>query len=170
MTRILGVDPGSLITGYGLIETAGSAAQFVDCGCIRTPNDHPLAERLKEIFSGISRVIRDYQPDELAIEQVFISRNPGSALKLGQARGAAICAGAVFGLSVSEYSPRAIKQAIVGKGGADKDQVQHMVRALLNLSQRPPADAADALAVALCHGHTACTARRLRQAAAARRW
>lgn len=170
MTRILGIDPGSLITGYGLIEMAGSKTQFVDCGCIRTPNDSSLAERLKDIFIGVSNIIEDYQPDEMAIEQVFVSRNPASALKLGQARGAAICAGALLGLAVSEYTPRSIKQAIVGKGGADKDQVQHMVRALLNLPERPQADAADALAVALCHGHTSRTVARLQNAAAAQRW
>ena len=126
----------------------------------------PLAERLKDIFAGISEVIRDGQPDEVAVEQVFMHRNPDSALKLGQARGVAICAAALANVPVSEYAPRAIKQAVVGKGSADKQQVQHMVSALLKLTKKPQADAADALAVALCHGHMLHTQSRYQNALA----
>jgi crossover junction endodeoxyribonuclease RuvC len=113
-----------------------------------------LPARLGQIFSGITEVIREYQPEVMAIEQVFVSKNPSSALKLGQARGAAICAAVYLGLSIAEYSPRGIKQAVVGTGKAEKDQVQHMVQLLLGLPERPRADAADALAVALSHAHT----------------
>lgn len=161
MTRILGIDPGSQITGYGLIELCGSQCRYHDCGCIRTPSDRPLPERLKVIYAGVSRLIAAYRPDEMAIEQVFLNRNPDAALKLGQARGAAICAGVMADLPVSEYAPRLIKLAVVGSGGASKEQVQHMVCALLRLDARPATDAADALAVALCHGHTVQTLSRL---------
>ena len=151
--RVLGIDPGSLMTGYGIIVVQGNKNTFVDCGFIETSSKDPLAERLKTIFAGITGLIRQYEPDQMAIEQVFVHRNAGSALKLGQARGAAICAAAVAGLTVSEYSPRTIKQAVVGRGSADKTQVQHMIKALLSLPEPPLADSADALAVALCHGH-----------------
>ncbi len=154
MTRILGIDPGSRITGYGIIDVVGNRSQYRACGCIQTPKDRPLGERLKTIFESVTQVIGEHRPDEMAAEQVFMHRNPDSALKLGQARGVAICAGTMAGLAVSEYTARAVKQAVVGTGGAQKEQVQHMVRALLNLSARPQADAADALAIALCHGHT----------------
>ena len=122
-------------------------------GCVRT-EQKALPDRLRVIFEGVQELINTYQPDEMAIEQVFMHRNADSALKLGQARGSAICAGVTAALPVGEYSPREIKQAVVGRGGADKSQVQHMVRTLLALSDIPQADAADALAVALCHGHT----------------
>lgn len=154
MTRILGIDPGSRITGYGVIECDGARSQYVASGCVRIP-DGPLPGRLKVIFESVRQLIADYDPVQLAVEQVFVNRNPDSALKLGQARGAAICAGVLHDLPVSEYSPREVKLAIVGRGGAEKGQVQHMVMALLELSQCPQADAADALAVALCHSHTA---------------
>ena len=161
MTRIIGIDPGSQITGYGIIDIMGNKTTYVDSGCIRTPSGQPLANRLRSIFEAISQIISQYRPDEMAVEQVFMHRNPDSALKLGQARGVAICAGAVQDLPVSEYAPRAIKQAVVGSGGAVKEQVQHMVCALLDLPQRPQSDAADALAVALCHVHTLQTLSRL---------
>jgi crossover junction endodeoxyribonuclease RuvC len=161
MTRILGVDPGSQTTGYGIIEVVGSRSHYHDSGCIRTPSDQPLPTRLKTIFESLSRLIAIHQPDEMAVEQVFMHRNPDSALKLGQARGVAICAGVMANLPVSEYAARVIKQAVVGSGGASKEQVQHMVCALLNLKTRLPADAADALAIALCHGHTLQTLKRL---------
>lgn len=161
MTRILGIDPGSQMTGYGVINVVGNRNHYVDSGCIRTPGGQPLPDRLKIIFESVARIIVLYQPDEMAIEQVFMHRNADSALKLGQARGAAICAGVMADLPVSEYAPRAIKQAVVGTGGAGKEQVQHMVCALLNLQIHLQADAADALAVALCHGHTMQTLRRL---------
>ena len=152
--RLLGIDPGSRITGYGLIDMDGPRGRYVASGCIHTQIDRSLAERLKTIFEGVAEVIREYQPTEVAAEQVFMHRNPDSALKLGQARGAALCAVVMAGLPVSEYAPRAIKQAVVGGGAADKTQVQRMVTLLLGLPEPPPFDAADALAVALCHGHT----------------
>jgi crossover junction endodeoxyribonuclease RuvC len=161
MTCILGIDPGSQITGYGVIYMIGNRSRYVDSGCIRTFSGQPLPERLKIIFESVSRIIMLHGPDEMAVEQVFMHRNPDSALKLGQARGAAICAGVMADLAVSEYAPRAIKQAVVGSGAAAKEQVQHMVRALLELAFPLQADAADALAVALCHGHTQRTLSRL---------
>jgi crossover junction endodeoxyribonuclease RuvC len=162
MTRILGIDPGSQITGYGIINFVGGRGEYVDSGCIRTSSSHALPERLKTIFESVAEIITLHGPDEMAVEQVFMHRNPDSALKLGQARGAAICAGVRADLPVSEYAPRAIKQAVVGSGAATKEQVQHMVSVLLSLPCAPQADAADALAVALCHGHTSQTLSRLR--------
>ncbi len=159
--RILGVDPGSRITGYALLDVDGQRLAAVDYGVVRT-TDSPFAERLGEIFSGLSEVIAQGRPACLAIENVFVHRNAGSALKLGQARGAAICAAVQAGLPVSEYSPSEIKQAVVGTGRADKAQVQHMVSALLGLKAQPRADAADALAVAVCHGHVGATRARMR--------
>jgi crossover junction endodeoxyribonuclease RuvC len=161
MTRILGVDPGSRITGYGIIDVAGSYNHYCDSGCIRTFGNQTLAEKLRIIFESVTQVITTYQPDEMAVEQVFMHRNPDSALKLGQARGVALCAGVIANLPISEYAPRAIKQAVVGRGGADKEQVQHMVYVLLNLHSRLQVDASDALAVALCHSHHQQTLRRL---------
>lgn len=151
--RILGIDPGSRITGIGLIETDGQRTQHIysEGLCL---GDAPLPERLGKIFTEITHIIRQYRPDEMGIENVFVSNNASSALKLGQARGAAICAGVVLQLPVYEYSAKQIKQATVGKGGADKAQVQHMVKVLLNLQGKLQADSADALAVALCHAHT----------------
>ena len=166
MIRLLGIDPGSRITGYGVIDLDGPRSRYVASGCIQTDSSRPLPERLKIIFEGVARVIREYQPVEVAVEQVFMHRNPDSALKLGQARGAALCAVVVAGLPVSEYAPRAIKQAVVGGGGADKTQVQRMVGLLLNRVEPLPADAADALAVAICHGHTRQTLTRIGDAAA----
>lgn len=154
VTRILGIDPGSRITGYGVIDCDGGNSRYVASGCVRIP-DGPLPGRLKVIFESVRALIADYGPSQFAVEQVFVNRNPDSALKLGQARGAAICAGVLHDLPVSEYSPREVKLAIVGRGGAEKGQVQHMVMALLELAACPQADAADALAVALCHHHTA---------------
>lgn len=153
MSIILGIDPGSRITGYGLIRQQGQKFEYLGSGCIRL-SDAPLPERLQQIYNGVSEIIQQFQPGEMAVEQVFMARNPDSALKLGQARGAAIVAGTNNGLLLAEYSARQIKQAVVGKGGAAKEQVQHMVSYLLKLPGKPQADAADALAVALCHGHT----------------
>ncbi len=169
MTRILGIDPGSQITGYGIIEVVGNRSYYHHSGCIRTPSERPLPERLKLIFESLNELITAYRPDEMAVEQVFMHRNPDSALKLGQARGVAICAGVLAALPISEYAPRVVKQAVVGSGGATKEQVQHMIRALLNLTTLPAVDAADALAVALCHGHTLQTLRRLGNPALPRR-
>lgn len=159
MARILGIDPGSVITGYGVIETEGRT-RLCEAGCLRLP-DAPFPVRLARIFEGLQAVIEKWSPEEMAVEEVFVSRNPASALKLGQARGAAICAGAAAGLTVAEYSASRIKQAIVGRGGADKRQIQHMVRMLLNLREDLQADAADATAVALCHLHHRQTATRM---------
>ncbi|MFC0444327.1 crossover junction endodeoxyribonuclease RuvC [Pseudidiomarina halophila] len=158
MAIILGIDPGSRLTGYGIIRQQGNQLTYVASGCINATgtarNPYTLAEKLKVIHDGVSELIAQFQPDEFAIEQVFMARNPDSALKLGQARGAAIVAAAQAQLPVAEYAARLIKQAVVGTGAADKAQVQHMVIAMLKLSHRPQADAADALAVALCHAHS----------------
>lgn len=152
MIRILGIDPGSRLLGFGLIDSDGRHASYVASGCLKVTGDS-LPDKLGMIFNELSELINSYRPEQLAIENVFMNRNADSALKLGQARGAAICAAVVQQLPVSEYAPREIKQAVVGKGGADKLQVQHMVRVLLNLSDTPQADAADALATALCHSY-----------------
>ncbi|MCG6201386.1 crossover junction endodeoxyribonuclease RuvC [Psychromonas antarctica] len=154
MSIILGIDPGSRITGYGVIQQKGSSCIYIASGCIRTKGD-TLAPKLDMIFNGISEIIKQYQPTEFGIEQVFMAKNPDSALKLGQARGAAIVAATQADLYVCEYSARQIKQAVSGMGGATKEQVQQMVVHLLKLSGRPQADAADGLAVAICHAHTA---------------
>jgi len=151
--RILGIDPGSRITGYGVIDIERGKSRYIASGCIRV-RDKALPERLQEIFAGVAEIVATYAPEQMAIEQVFVHRNADSALKLGQARGAAICAATSHDLQVSEHAARAVKQAIVGKGSATKHQVQHMVCVLLGLDSTPQADAADALAVALCHGHT----------------
>lgn len=150
---ILGIDPGSRVTGYGVIARKQGKLVYVASGCIRT-KDGELAGRLQQIFTGVSDIIRQFGPAQFAIEQVFMAKNPDSALKLGQARGAAIVAATQADLTVAEYSARQIKQAVVGKGSAEKAQVQHMVKHLLSLPGTPQADAADALAVALCHAHT----------------
>lgn len=160
MSRIIGIDPGSRITGYGLIETDRDRSVYVASGCIRIKSK-AFPERLKEIFQGIQLVVKEYEPDEFAIEQVFMNKNADSALKLGHARGAAICAVVVNNMPVFEYSARQVKQAVVGKGAADKNQVQHMVKILLNLHGQLQEDASDALGVALCHAHHQQTANRL---------
>lgn len=162
MSIILGIDPGSTITGYAVLE-GGAQPRLVAADCIRLPRAD-FAVRLGLIFERLTDVIETYSPDEVSIEDVFMARNAGSALKLGQARGAAICAGASRGLPVSEYTPTQIKSAIVGRGRADKVQVQHMIGILLGVSKRLQADAADAAAVALCHAHYAQTAARTRVA------
>jgi crossover junction endodeoxyribonuclease RuvC len=158
--RILGIDPGSRFTGFGIIEVNGDRVTPIHQGVIKAGTGE-FPQRLGIIFSGIKDLIGEYAPDEMAIETVFVSKNAGSALKLGQARGAAMCAAISMGLSIAEYSPRSIKQAVVGRGGADKVQVQHMITVLLKLKERPVEDAADALAVALCHHHTQQTAERM---------
>ncbi len=158
--RILGIDPGSRFTGYGIIEVDGDRISPVHYGVVKTGGGE-FPQRLGIIFNGIIELIREYAPDEVAVENVFVSKNAASALKLGQARGAAICAAVSNNLPVSEYSARSVKQAIVGRGGADKVQVQHMITILLRLKEKPAEDAADALAVALCHQHTQHTANRM---------
>ncbi len=152
--RILGIDPGSRVTGYGVIDTVAGQVQFVSCGVIKTTTKYPFAHRLNEIFDGINEVIQLHSPDVAAVEDVFIATNPRAALKLGQARGAAIVAAMQNGLTVTDYTPKHVKQAVVGYGQAEKTQVQHMVKVLLGLSASPSSDAADALAVALCHANT----------------
>lgn len=168
MAIILGIDPGSRITGYGVINVVGAQIEYIDSGCIRVKGEE-LPERLHQIYEGISQVINLYQPQQMAIEQVFMARNPDSALKLGQARGAAIVATVSQDVPVAEYSARQVKQSVVGKGSADKTQVQHMVTAILNLPKAPQADAADALAIALCHVHTQQSLIRIAGAKSSRR-
>ena len=150
--RVLGIDPGSRTTGYGVIEE-GETLRYVASGCIETTSG-AFPGRLADIFRGVEAVIAEHAPDEFVIEEVFVARNPQSALKLGQARGAAIAAAVDADLPVSEYAARSVKQAVVGTGRATKEQVQYMVRVLLSLSAVPPSDAADALAVAICHVNT----------------
>ncbi|KAA1190115.1 crossover junction endodeoxyribonuclease RuvC [Pseudohalioglobus sediminis] len=153
MSLILGIDPGSRKTGFGIISYVAGRSEYITSGVIRLPEGE-LAPRLKIIFDSVSELVAQHCPQELAIEQVFMAKSAGSALKLGQARGAAIVACASQGMEVSEYSARQIKQSVVGTGAADKGQVQHMVKVLLKLPAEPQEDAADALAAALCHAHT----------------
>lgn len=163
--RILGIDPGSRLTGFGVLDFAADRAVYVASGSVRSI-DGEFPDRLKRIFISITEIVNDYRPDALAIESVFVHKNPGSALKLGHARSAALCASFALELEVFEYAPREIKQAVVGTGGATKEQVQHMVTSLLQLDGAPSADAADALATALCHGHRRRLCDRLRAHAA----
>jgi crossover junction endodeoxyribonuclease RuvC len=149
--RILGLDPGSRRTGFGVIECRGQELRVVAHGCLNVAAAAP-ARRLRLIFEGLVALMCEHAPAEVAVERVFVSRNPDSALKLGQARGAALCA-IPAGVPVFEYAARAVKLAVVGSGAAEKFQVAHMMRVLLALTERPGADAADALAVAVCHAH-----------------
>ena len=151
--RILGIDPGLRITGFGVIEQHGSQLVYVASGCIKSNDKQLLPERIKTLLTGLREVIDTYRPDQAAIEKVFVNVNPQSTLLLGQARGAAISALVGADLSVAEYTALQIKQAVVGQGKAAKEQVQHMVVRLLNLAGAPSADAADALACAICHAH-----------------
>lgn len=153
MSIILGIDPGSRITGYGLIKVEKTKAEYLASGCIRMPTDD-LPARLLTIYQNIGELIQQYSPNQAAIEQVFVGKSVSSALTLGHARGAAILAVAEAGLPLGEYAPRTIKQAVAGTGAADKGQVQAMVVRLLGLNRTPSADAADALAVALCHSYS----------------
>lgn len=153
--RILGVDPGLQITGFGVIESDGRCSHYIHSGNIRADGKQGMPQRLGLIFRKLTEVIEQYQPDEVAVEEIFISRNASSALKLGHARGAAISAAVQTRIPVSEYSARSVKQAVVGSGAANKEQIQHMVLRLLSLRGKLQADEADALAVCLCHAHTA---------------
>ncbi|MBF0425310.1 MAG: crossover junction endodeoxyribonuclease RuvC [Magnetococcales bacterium] len=153
--RALGIDPGTSITGWGIVDRHGNRLHHVAHGAIRTQTAAPLPERLSEIFRGISRVIADHQPSVAAVEAVFLAHNVQSAIKLGHARGAAIVAASHGGLPVHEYAALAVKKAVVGYGRAEKGQVQQMIRILLGMNETAPPDAADALAVALCHLHQA---------------
>jgi crossover junction endodeoxyribonuclease RuvC len=157
MHRIMGIDPGSRKTGFGIIEIIKHKPHYIASGVIKLESDD-LAQRLELIFTDLQTIIKKYQPTVVAVEEVFMSKNANSALKLGQARGAAIAAVAIHKLPVAEYAARKIKQAIVGYGQAEKHQVQMMVMQILNLTQKPQIDASDALAAAICHFHTqGCT-------------
>jgi len=152
--RILGIDPGLRSTGFGVIDQDGQRLIYVTSGCVRS-GEGELASRLKAILEGLREVIAEHRPREVAIEKVFVNTNPQSTLLLGQARGTAICAAVLAGLAIAEYTALQVKQAVVGSGHAKKEQVQHMVRRLLALPGNPSADAADALACAICHAHGA---------------
>lgn len=151
--RILGIDPGLRVTGFGVIEKHGAQLRYITSGCVRSEASDSLPARLKTLLSGLTEVIGEYRPDQAAVEIVFVNVNPQSTLLLGQARGAAICAAVSCNLEVAEYTALQIKQAVVGHGKAAKTQVQHMVRRLLALPGDPSPDAADALACAIAHAH-----------------
>jgi crossover junction endodeoxyribonuclease RuvC len=157
--RILGIDPGLQVTGFGVIDQRGAKLAYVTSGCVKTPPGE-LAQRLGVILEGLARVIADSAPQVAAVEKVFVNVNPQSTLALGQARGTAICAAVLAGLAVAEYTALQVKQAVVGNGHASKEQVQHMVRRLLDLPGDPSPDAADALACAICHAHGGSTRRK----------
>ncbi|WP_257387724.1 crossover junction endodeoxyribonuclease RuvC [Tahibacter caeni] len=162
MTRILGVDPGSQRTGVGIIDTdAAGRTVHVFHATVKLLDNDSFMLRLKQLFEDLGAIIETYRPDEVAIERVFMAKNPDSALKLGQARGAALCAVVTRNLVVAEYAPKEVKQAVVGGGAADKTQIQHMVGVLLQLPGKLQADAADALAIALTHAHTRATTQRI---------
>ena len=150
--RILGIDPGSRLTGFGVLDFDGDKPTYVASGTVKSL-DGTFPDRLKQIFESVGEIVAEYRPDIVAIETVFMARNAGSALKLGQARSAALCATFAFDIEVFEYAPREIKQAVVGTGAASKEQVQHMVVSMLQLKATPAEDASDALAAAICHGH-----------------
>ena len=154
MALILGIDPGSRKTGFGIINALGDRHEYVTSGVIRLPTEQLLPERIKVLIDSIDEIIRLHCPQQVAVEQVFMANNASSALKLGQARGAAIAACVAHDVEVAEYSARQIKQSVVGTGAANKEQVQHMVKVLLKLPAMPQEDAADALAAAICHAHT----------------
>lgn len=168
MTILLGIDPGSRHTGYGVIEQVGNRSRALAFGTISTSGAE-MAPRLGTIFAGLCEVMNAHGPEEVSIEKVFMARNPDSALKLGQARGAALTAVVQSGVPVFEYSARQVKQAVVGRGGAEKVQVAEMVKHLLGLEKRPQEDAADALAIALCHAHTRVSLARMGGATSVRR-
>ena len=150
---ILGLDPGSRRTGYGLIQFSNGSLQYIASGCIKLPNVD-FATRLHKLYDAVNQIISTYKPEYFAIEQVFVKNNPATALKLGQARGVLLLAAAKTAKQIFEYSPREIKMAVVGYGGAQKEQVQIMVKSILKLSACPQEDAADALAIAICHINT----------------
>ena len=153
--RALGVDPGLRRTGWGVVESRGARLVFIACGVLAPPSDDGLADRLAALHDALAEIVQEQKPDSVAIERPFLNRNAESSMKLGMAWGAGAIAGARAGLSVAEYAPRTVKQAVVGSGGAEKGQVAAMVARLLPLAGAPSADAADALAVAICHLHHA---------------
>jgi crossover junction endodeoxyribonuclease RuvC len=152
MIRLIGIDPGSRITGYGVVDTDGFRHKYVTSGFIEIKAD-TLGDKLGIIFDEVSSIVATWKPESMAIEQVFVKHNVDSALKLGQARGAAICAAVQAKIPLGEYAPRAIKKAVVGNGAADKQQIQQMIQRLLGLDRLPQSDEADALAIAICHAH-----------------
>jgi len=152
--RVLGIDPGSRVTGYGIIDKEGNRLIHVDNGAIFTDSHRDFPMRLQRIYRGLTQIISQYRPDAVAVENIFFATNVQSALKLGQARGAAIVAGVNAGLPVFEYTALQVKQAVVGHGRADKQQVQKMLKVLLNLPEIAQEDASDALATAVCHAHS----------------
>lgn len=161
---ILGIDPGTAIMGYGLIEQKGNHLKALTYSCWRTPAHTPLAERLLILYERINAFLKEYHPDHLAIEELFFNRNTTTALTVGHARGVALLAGAQNGIPVYEYTPLQVKQAVVGYGRADKQQVQQMVKGLLRLEQIPkPDDTADALAIAICHAHSFTLGQRMEE-------
>jgi crossover junction endodeoxyribonuclease RuvC len=152
----LGIDPGTAITGYGLVRETEEALALIDFGAIKTPANQPMAQRLQGIYRGLATIIEEYEPEAAAVEELFFSRNARTALAVGHARGVTLLALADAGLRIHEYKPVEVKQAVAGYGGADKQQVQEMVRMILHLDEVPrPDDAADAIAVAICHIHSA---------------
>lgn len=152
---ILGIDPGTAITGYGVVELKGNKFNVIDYGSIQTKKTLPLSKRLQLLYDGVQELIDRYQPQHLAVEELFFNKNTKTALSVGHARGVILLAGANNNLVVAEYTPLQVKQAVVGYGRAEKKQVQEMVRILLNLGKAPkPDDVADALAIAICHGHS----------------
>ncbi|HEY7673127.1 MAG TPA: crossover junction endodeoxyribonuclease RuvC [Gammaproteobacteria bacterium] len=166
VVRVLGIDPGSQATGFGVLDVQGSAATAVRWGTIRTAGEHHV--RLRAIFIGVAELVAELKPDEIAIERVFMNRNADSALKLGQARAAALCATFAGDIPVFEYAARHIKKAVAGTGSAEKDQVQQMVKMILSIREDLEADAADALAAAICHAHERTTRLLVERVAGAR--
>ncbi len=164
--RILGIDPGSRATGFGVLDFVSGRPAYVASGTISSV-EGDFSNRLRQIYVSVGEIVARYRPGIVAIESVFMHKNAGSALKLGQARAAALCASFAYDVEVFEYAPREIKQAVVGTGSASKEQVQHMVASLLGLESAPAVDAADALAAALCHGHQRRTRALLQDALAA---
>jgi crossover junction endodeoxyribonuclease RuvC len=153
--RVMGIDPGSLCTGYGIVEETGGQLASVHFGSIKSPSKSPFAHRLKSIYDGLALVMAEYQPDAVAVEDIFFAVNAKSTIKLGQTRGVALLAAAQADIDLAEYSPLEVKQSVVGYGRADKHQVRDMVTAILKLQQKPePLDVSDALAVAICHLHS----------------
>lgn len=166
--RLLGLDPGLRTTGWGIVEAVDNRLSFVAEGQVTSRPDRPLAQRLAELHDGLQAVLAEWRPAEAAVEETFVNRNPTSTLKLGQARGVALLVPALAGLVVAEYAPNLVKKTVVGTGHAGKEQVQMMVRTLLPGCLADGADAADALAVAICHAHHRQTALRLQAAEAGR--
>lgn len=151
--RILGIDPGLQRTGWGIVQTSGSTLQFVAAGTLRSKADMALADRLRDIYQGLEQVIGDHRPEEAAVEHTFVNKDASATLKLGQARGIAMVVPALCGLAVAEYAPNAVKKSVIGVGHGDKTQIKMMVDMLLPKAIYDSADAADALAIAICHAH-----------------